>query len=95
MKTECSLKEMILSAGSKLPGKIVCGMLKKEKLDARIQPVLYGVESRNRIEKEEEWAAAFRAESGNDIDNIRMSVVDFSLQLCRELELLRYMQNER
>ena len=53
------------------------------------------MESRNRIEKEEEWAAAFRAESGNDIDNIRMSVVDFSLQLCRELELLRYMQNER
>ena len=45
--------------------------------------------------QEEEWAAAFRAESGNDIDNIRMSVVDFSLQLCRELELLRYMQNER
>lgn len=85
---------MILSAGSKLPENSV-GDVEKEKLDARIQPVLYGVESRNRIEKEEEWAAAFRAESGNDIDNIRMSVVDFSLQLCRELELLRYMQNER
>ena len=94
METECSLKEMILSAGSKLPENSV-GDVEKEKLDARIQPVLYGVESRNRIEKEEEWAAAFRAESGNDIDNIRMSVVDFSLQLCRELELLRYMQNER
>ncbi len=83
-----------MSAGSKLPENSV-GDVEKEKLDARIQPVLYGVESRNRIERKKNGRRRLGAESGNDIDNIRMSVVDFSLQLCRELELLRYMQNER
>lgn len=94
MEKEYSLDEMIRSVRQELTDNSVLDYGEGE-LNSRIQPVLYALKARKRTESENDWKALFRADSKNEMADIKMTAVNFSLQLCRELELLRYMQNER
>lgn len=94
IEKEYSLNEMIMSVGKELTENERLNF-EEEKINSRIQPILYALKMRKKSETKEDCKVLFRAGSGNEMDDIKMSAVNFSLQLCRELELLRYMDDER
>ena len=66
----------------------------EKNINSKIQPILYALKMKEKTEKEEEWKVLFQISSGYEMTELKMTVVDFSLQLCRELELLGYLKNE-
>lgn len=94
VQKEYSLNEIIQAVRKEL---MECEYLNfdEKEIDSRIQPVLYAMKMRKNTEKEEEWTMLFQIKSKKAMTAIKMSAVDFSVQLCRELELLRYMSDER
>ena len=49
---------------------------------------------KDEVEKEEDWPVMFRVSTGYEITKLKMTVMNFSLQLCRELELLKCIKSE-
>lgn len=90
---EYSLCDMMKAARKELTNNHIL-KLDKTKIDAKIQPILYALTIKSETEKEEEWPLLFRIEAGYEMSEITMSCLKFSLQMCRELELFRYSEEE-
>ena len=63
-------------------------------INSKIQPILYALKMKDEAEKEEDWPVMFRVSTGYEITKLKMTVMNFSLQLCRELELLKCLKSE-
>ena len=90
---EYSLQDMIRAVGKELVDNANL-QFDKSKVDGRIQPILYALKIKGEVEKEEDWSTMFRIGTKCEMGEISMSPMKFSLQLCKELELHGYSEDE-
>ena len=90
---EYSLYDMVKNARKELTDSRILE-LSKEKISSKIQPILLALTIKKKTEKEEDWMVLFRTATGYEMTELKMSCVEFALQLCRELELLGYSKEE-
>lgn len=83
-----SLNEMVKLAGEELAERVAISYGQAQ-IDGRIQPILYALIKKTEAEDENALLAVFRAGAKRSMDEIKLSPAEFSLQLCRELELIR------
>lgn len=63
-------------------------------INGKIQPILNAMKIKEKTDNEEEWMVLFRTSSENEMKKIRMTLEEFSLRLCKELELLGCLKSE-
>ena len=90
---EYSLYDMIRSARKKMTDSKILED-SKERIDKKLQPILFALTIKKETEKEEDWSVLFRTATGYEMTELKMSCMELALQLCRELELLRYSEEE-
>lgn len=90
---EYSMYDMIKSARKELTDSKILGD-SKERINKKIQPILFALTIKKEAGKEDDWPVLFRTETGYEMTELKMSCVGFALQLCRELELLGYSEGE-
>ena len=90
---EYSLYDIVKSARKKLNDNKILNF-EKININNKLQPILYALSIKSQTENEEDWPVLFRTVTGYEMEDLRMSALNFSLQLCRELELLKYYENK-